>query len=94
MDKTTIVCPNPACESRVMDLTSTADVPDRTGNLTLYQCAGCGRLGAVILNAEAGMSQHGQSWIENELKEKGFLFPADYTGSGSGHFGGGGRFGR
>lgn len=76
-----------------MTRVSVADVPDQTGTFALYECATCGRKAGVIFNAPAGMSQQGQSWIENELKTNGFIFPSDATGSGS-NFGGGGRFGR
>ena len=90
MAESSIVCPNVDCDGQIMARTSSTDVPDQTGTLALYKCSSCGRLGAIILNAEAGMSQHGQSWIENELRTNGFIFPSDTTGSG----GGSGRFGR
>ena len=92
MTESTIACPNADCEGREMTRVSIADVPDQTGTLTLYECVTCGRKAGVIYNAPSGMSQASQSWIEDELKTNGFIFPSDHTGSGGGDRGGGGRF--
>ena len=91
MTESFIACPNPDCEGREMGRVSTADVPDQTGTLAQYECSMCGRRAAVIFNPIGGMSQASQSWVDNELRTNGYVFPADYTGSGS-NFGGGGRF--
>lgn len=80
MSQTNVACPDPKCGAD-MALASEQDVPDKTGQFLVYACLQCGQKAALVYQAGPGLSQHGQSWIENELKEKGFIFPSDFTGS-------------
>lgn len=79
MAETLIACLNERCDT-AMDCLSTQSVPDATGQFHLYECPTCHRKAGLVHQAQQGLSQHAQGWIENELKEKGFVFPSDFSG--------------
>jgi hypothetical protein len=79
MAESTIVCPDERC-GRIMGKSSSQDAPDATATMTVYECAACGRRSMLVTQGERGTSPAADTWVDRELREKGYFFPSDFSG--------------
>lgn len=82
MTESVVVCPNVNC-AQIMAPQPRQTSPDGTLGVALFVC-GCGRKAALLYDAEVGVAvrPEARTWVEEELRTRGFMFPSDWTGGG------------